>query len=331
MIRSKIDSTFMYFFDQGKCLEAYKVFGAHLNKDENGSIVKTLLDKIAEHDTAIGNITYVPISISEFKATFTDENGTAYELENVEVGQTISEVVLTWSLAGKLNTLSLTGTGITGAITNTSLRTKTISGLSIKADSTKGSWTLTVTGEKGETAEPKTIYSPTFKRRVYFGVSDLDSLDEAGVEALLSALATSRAKTWTPSCSNQYIYYCFHIHSYSSGIQVPLTAAYPCSYHSGCGMDRAFDTARHRQQHILYELHCHNLRSDGCDDRLRYTYVEQLRPVQSRSRQKRGSRIGCQGYDTNRIYLRYNTRRMRLRYIADFYTEFNFQRRRSAC
>ena len=27
MIRSKIDSTFMYYFDQGKCLEAYNVFG----------------------------------------------------------------------------------------------------------------------------------------------------------------------------------------------------------------------------------------------------------------------------------------------------------------
>lgn len=39
MIRSKIDSTFMYFFDQGKCLEAYNVFGAHLNKDENGNII----------------------------------------------------------------------------------------------------------------------------------------------------------------------------------------------------------------------------------------------------------------------------------------------------
>ena len=39
MIRSKIDSTFMYYFDQGKCLEAYNVFGAHLNKDENGNIL----------------------------------------------------------------------------------------------------------------------------------------------------------------------------------------------------------------------------------------------------------------------------------------------------
>ena len=39
MIREKIDSTFMYFFDQGKSLDAYNVFGAHLNKDENGNIL----------------------------------------------------------------------------------------------------------------------------------------------------------------------------------------------------------------------------------------------------------------------------------------------------
>ena len=35
-IREKIDGNFLYFFDQGQALEAYKVFGAHLQKDEKG-------------------------------------------------------------------------------------------------------------------------------------------------------------------------------------------------------------------------------------------------------------------------------------------------------
>ena len=39
MIRNKIDSQFMYYLDQGKTLDAYEYFGAHLDKDENGSIV----------------------------------------------------------------------------------------------------------------------------------------------------------------------------------------------------------------------------------------------------------------------------------------------------
>lgn len=35
-VRERIDNNFLYFFDQGECLEAYKVFGAHLVKNENG-------------------------------------------------------------------------------------------------------------------------------------------------------------------------------------------------------------------------------------------------------------------------------------------------------
>ena len=39
MIRNKIDSQFMYYLDQGKTLDAYEYFGAHLDKNENGSII----------------------------------------------------------------------------------------------------------------------------------------------------------------------------------------------------------------------------------------------------------------------------------------------------
>lgn len=39
MIRDMLDSNFLYFFDQGKCHDAYKVFGAHLNKDKAGKIL----------------------------------------------------------------------------------------------------------------------------------------------------------------------------------------------------------------------------------------------------------------------------------------------------
>ena len=35
-VREKIDSTFMYYFDTGKSLESYKIFGAHLDKDDTG-------------------------------------------------------------------------------------------------------------------------------------------------------------------------------------------------------------------------------------------------------------------------------------------------------
>lgn len=34
-----LDSNFLYFFDQGKCYDAYRFFGAHLHKDESGKML----------------------------------------------------------------------------------------------------------------------------------------------------------------------------------------------------------------------------------------------------------------------------------------------------
>lgn len=39
MIKDKIDSEFTYYLDQGKTLDAYNYFGAHLHKDESGNVV----------------------------------------------------------------------------------------------------------------------------------------------------------------------------------------------------------------------------------------------------------------------------------------------------
>ena len=39
MIKDKIDSKFTYYLDQGKTLDAYNYFGAHLHKDDSGNVV----------------------------------------------------------------------------------------------------------------------------------------------------------------------------------------------------------------------------------------------------------------------------------------------------
>ena len=157
-------------------------------------------------DALIADITYVSASIKSF-ALDGVYNSVGIEMTYTEVGHTIYSVVLKWSLAGSIKALSLTGTGISGEITDKTLTTKTISGLSITANSS-GSWTLTVTGEKGETAK-KTIYSPTFQRRIYYGTSYSDSLDATGVTALLNFPALNRKYSWSASSStNEYIYYC---------------------------------------------------------------------------------------------------------------------------
>ena len=157
-------------------------------------------------DALIADITYVSASIKSFALDGVYDS-VGIEMTYTEVGHTIYSVVLKWSLAGSIKALSLTGTGISGEITDKTLTTKTISGLSITANSS-GSWTLTVTGEKGETAK-KTIYSPTFQRRIYYGTSYSDSLDATGVTALLNFPALNRKYSWSASSStNEYIYYC---------------------------------------------------------------------------------------------------------------------------
>ena len=35
-VRDKINPDFLYYYDQGKCLNAYEVFGSHLVKNEKG-------------------------------------------------------------------------------------------------------------------------------------------------------------------------------------------------------------------------------------------------------------------------------------------------------
>jgi len=87
MIRNRIDSQFMYYFDQGKTLDAYKTFGAHLVKDESNSIVGcefVLFAPNAKRVSIVGEFNYYDANATVMEKI--DEKGIfyAYVGHNIE-------------------------------------------------------------------------------------------------------------------------------------------------------------------------------------------------------------------------------------------------------
>lgn len=74
-----LDSTFLYYFDQGKSVEAYKVFGAHLDKAEDGSILGCefcLYAPNATYVSVVGEWNY--FNVGQDKMERIDESGIWY-------------------------------------------------------------------------------------------------------------------------------------------------------------------------------------------------------------------------------------------------------------
>ena len=168
------------------------------NIGNNAAAISTVEGEIAEIKSMVEEMNYVPVSIKSFTTDIPTD---------LEVGQVINATTLSWAIEGEVASLSLSGTGISGKITNVDLRSYTVEGLNINVGS-GGSWMLTVTGKNGET-DTKNISTPEFKRAIYWGISDSESLDASDIKvALVSKPAKSCEHSFTPECNNQYIYYC---------------------------------------------------------------------------------------------------------------------------
>ena len=114
-----------------------------------------------------------------------------------EVGQSVTNALLTWSVSKPTKALTLDGVPVTGT-SHTDANTYT----------TNKTWTLKATEtDKGATATATATLS--FKHRVYWGVGTTDSgFDSSFVKALAhSELTTSKAITINISPNTQYIYY----------------------------------------------------------------------------------------------------------------------------
>lgn len=144
------------------------------------SSIETCLEKL-EKD--VENLSYKPIAITSFSCT----------PSVAELGSTVNSVTLNWTLNKAAKTAKLLGgpilsTGESGSYT--------VSG----PISTPTTWTVFVTGEKGDSASKDA--SLTFLNRIYYGAASSFSTN------LSSELASSKTKKFTANAGNgEYIWY----------------------------------------------------------------------------------------------------------------------------
>lgn len=135
----------------------------------------------------IADILYEPIAIS----SFSNNVGT------VEIGREINSVTLSWKVSKAPTTLALDGEAI-----DISLTSKTIENLSITHQSSKKSWSLKATDERGAVSTKST--GITFLNRVRYGAA-ADYTELALSDGVLTSSKISTFNVTTGA--GQYIWY----------------------------------------------------------------------------------------------------------------------------
>lgn len=179
-----------------------------LGTDEAGNIVvKKEIEQTAENvkygedsnvDMALddiyaklGDLMYSPISIT----SFTNNKNTR------EMGSIVTDVVLNWNYNKTPKTLMLDSETL-----DVSLKTKTLSGQSIKTNKT---FTLKATDERNAVATKTTAI--TFLNGVYYGVGDnleIGSVTNEFILGLTKTLQANKSKTFTVNAgAGKHIYY----------------------------------------------------------------------------------------------------------------------------
>lgn len=167
--------------------EEIKQTAANVSYGDNSN-VEVALDDI---NKKLGDLMYTPISIT----SFTNNKNT------VEMGSTITDVTLNWNYNKTPKTLSLDGSTL-----DVSLKTKTLTGQSIKANKT---FTLKGTDERDAVSTKTTAI--TFLNGVYYGIGDdlqISGITNQFILGLTKTLQSSKAKTFTVNAGvGKHIYY----------------------------------------------------------------------------------------------------------------------------
>ncbi len=164
--------------------------------DKTETYAKTETYSKSEVDNIVGDIVYAPISITALSVS----------PNQAEMGSTVTSATLTWTLSKTPYSMDIDGDAVSG----TSTRTATLTGLSIIANKT---WTLTATDAGSASNSPATAtktVSLTFLNRVYYGAAAVPANFNSAFLLGLSGkdLASGKAKTFTVSAgSGQYIWY----------------------------------------------------------------------------------------------------------------------------
>lgn len=142
-----------------------------------------------EYKQMLEDLAYLPIAIN----TLTNSVNT------VEMGQTVTDVVLNWTL-NKDPELQK----VDSQVVEAALRTLSLTGQNITTDKT---FTLSATDERDKTVTKTT--SITFRNGVYWGVGEnKDTFDSEFILTLPKGLQATKAKTFTvDAAEGRHIYY----------------------------------------------------------------------------------------------------------------------------
>lgn len=155
--------------------------------DQEGTA--SLIGKIADTFVTKEEFNYKPIAINSF---INNKN-------TVEMGSTVTDVTLNWTLNKKATLLTLDGASVPVADVS-----KTFTAQNIKANKT---YTLKATDEKNATATKTTAI--TFLNGVYWGAkAEPGKYNSSFVLGLTKGLQASKTKTFTVNAgAGEYIYY----------------------------------------------------------------------------------------------------------------------------
>lgn len=156
--------------------------------DRNGNRVGDILAQLMDD---VGNLKYIPISISSF----------TNDVSNAENGMVITDVTLKWTTNKTPTLLTLDGEQI--SVTSNSIA---LSGLNIK---TTSKWTLKATDERGNSAIKNTYI--TFMNGIFYGASsEPDEYDSDFILGLTNkVLSNSKYSPISVDAGiGEYIYYC---------------------------------------------------------------------------------------------------------------------------
>lgn len=167
--------------------EEIKQTAANVSYGDNSNVDVALDDIYAK----LGDLMYTPISIT----SFTNNKNTQ------EMGSTVTDVVLNWNYNKTPKTLMLDSESL-----DASLKTKTLTGQSIKANKT---FTLKATDERDAVATKTTAI--TFLNGVYYGIGDnlqIGSITNGFILGLTKTLQSTKTKTFTVNAGvGKHIYY----------------------------------------------------------------------------------------------------------------------------
>ncbi len=163
--------------------------GAAADAKEVGDRLADAGKRMSKMEQDIADLLYEPISITAFK----------HSAGTKEMGSTVTEVTLSWSVSRTPTALELDGESVDPALT-----AKALTGLTVTENRT---WKLTATDERGAVATKTATLS--FLNGVYYGAGAAPAaLDSAFILGLTKTLTSTRKRTVTVDAGQgEYIWY----------------------------------------------------------------------------------------------------------------------------